>query len=309
MSYNNLIIFLTDRCRSGCSTCNVRAVPGNSGMLKIEDIDSFLSDPDVSGSNKKYIIWTGGEPFENFSVLEYGIAMAGNKKFRSEILSSGYWFRDTPEMLTELVQKGNFSLRISIDSEHILFSGEDLLLDLTGECLKKNIELNFTVRDLPGDESASKILNSIKINYPDYTSVRMSDPRWIHHIPHVPIDKNDPYSLPETSSLNNTGCKLVFRDLVVGWSGDVYPCCGLFSLPGFEKYSTGNIRNGGRPELQYKKVVELFRMIGEHGPSGIFQKFDPTKTKGLMQEFGNQCHACLYFLRKYDVQLKNILSG
>ncbi len=309
MSYTNLIIFLTNRCRSGCRTCNVRAIPGNSGMLQMNDIDTIFDDPHISGSNNKFVIWTGGEPFENFPVLEYGIKISGKRGFRSEILSSGYWYRDAPEMLDELFKKGDFSLRVSIDSEHFDFSGEEFLFDLLEECLEIGLELNFTVREIPGDQSFEGILNSIKKNFSSYTEERKGDPRWIHHIPHVPVDENDHYKASGFSLKINTGCKLVFRDIVAGWDGNIYPCCGLFSLPGFEKYSTGKIGKSGQTEVSNIKAEELFRIIKEKGPSGIKQKFDSDETKEVLLGFRNKCHACIHFLKKYDVQLEQFLSG
>lgn len=310
MSYNNLIIFLTDRCRSGCPTCNVRAIPENTGMLQYSDLDLIFADPLVSGMAGKFIIWTGGEPFENFPVLEYGISISGEKGFRSEILSSGYWFRDMPGLLGKLREKGNFSLRISIDSEHLDFSGGDLLLKLIGECITESIELNFTVRDIPGSgESIVEILNKVKKNFPAYAAERKGDPRWIHHIPHVPVDEIDPYTYEDILSLNNSGCKMVFRDLVAGWDGNIYPCCGLFSLPGFEKYSTGSFTDRGLNESEYGNVRKLFSMIREKGPSGIIQEFGSNNAVGDIPEFRNQCHACLYLLRKYNEKIEFFLSG
>ncbi len=308
MSYNNLIIFLTDRCRSGCSTCNVRAIPENPGMLQRSELDAIFTDPIVSGDIGKYIIWTGGEPFENFSVLEYGISIGGKNGFRSEILSSGYWFEEAPELLERLTKKGDFSLRVSIDSEHLDFVEDNIILMLMKECIDKKIELNFTVRDIPGDGSSVEILNKVKKKFPVYTGERADDTRWIHHIPHVPVNGNDPYKTGITSISYNSGCKMVFRDLVAGWDGNLYPCCGLFSLPGYKKYSTGSFTQQNPEGWKFENASALFKMIGDKGPYGIFQKFGSPEALEEIPGFRNQCHACLHFLRKYDVLLEEFLT-
>ncbi|MCK5222827.1 MAG: hypothetical protein KAR14_14665, partial [Candidatus Aminicenantes bacterium] len=276
MKYNNLIIFLTDRCMSGCATCNVKASPENSGMVLHDDLDLIFENSLLAESVSKYVIWTGGEPFENFSSLIYGIGQAERSGFNSEILTAGYWYEEGASHLTELKKAGNFSLRISIDQEHLRFSGTEKIIDLLSECIDMGIEANFTVRKI-GDEQDCRLIffDEIKRSFPDHYREKTGDPRWIHQIPHVPISKDDPYLNYNKEVYKNSGCKMAGRDLVVGWDGNIYPCCGLFSLPGFKKYATGNIRGTDFIKNKHIKSNELFKLIREGGPGELTKKFGP----------------------------------
>lgn len=277
-------------------------------MLQGEAIDNIFDHPPVLNDTERYVIWTGGEPFENFTALEYGISIAAKKGFRSEVLSSGYWFGKAPERLGRLAGQGFFSLRISLDREHIDFTGEDLILRLTEACIGRKVDLNFTIRNIPGDnESADDLLEMIKRKFPDYSEQRRNDPRWIHRIPHVPVDDSDIYESEKGSFLSGSGCKMVFRDLVVGWDGNVYPCCGVFSLPEFENYSTGCFPGYDGAIWKHGRVMELFRLIGEKGPAVIDDKFGSDETGGGRQKYLNQCHGCLHLLKNYRVQIEKFL--
>jgi len=310
MSYNSLIIFLTNRCLAECTTCNVVAAPGNTGMLNPDDLDLIFNNSFLPVSAGKYILWTGGEPFESFSSLVYGIGLADGSGFHSEILTAGYWYDKERLHLSKLHEAGNFSLRISIDPEHLKFTGIDILTSLLSECIETGTEVNFTIREINDDQnSVSSFLENIKRHFPEYYRKKRKDHRWIHYIPHVPVSGDDPYSDNSVEKYRNTGCRIAGRDLVIGWDRNVYPCCGLFSLPGFKKYALGNIRDDKSEEIKYTNSNELFKLVSVAGPDGLIKRFgseDVLSEKGV---FRNQCHACLSLLRKYDKPIGKFLSG
>lgn len=308
MKYKSLIIFLTDRCKSGCPTCNVKASPENSGMLLHEDLNLLFGNLPLTRPVSKYIIWTGGEPFENFSSLAYGVGLAERSGFNSEILTAGYWYDEGQSHLAELEKSGRFSLRISIDQEHLRFSGMAKLITLFSECMDRRIEVNFTVRKIrDGQNAISAFFAEIKRSFPCHYGKRIDDPRWIHQIPHVPVSGDDPYLYYDNETYKNSGCKMAGRDLIVGWDGNIYPCCGLFSLPGFKKYATGNIRGSGLIEKKYLRSNELFKLLRENGPDGLIKKFGSEEISLEANNFNNQCHACLSMLRSYEKPIEEYL--
>ncbi len=310
MNYSSLIIFLTNKCMVGCATCNVGAVPGNTGILNPNDLDSVFSNSLLKGLYGKYILWTGGEPFESFSSLVYGIGLADRSGFHSEILTAGYWYDKELAHLIKLHEAGNFSLRISIDPEHLKFIGTEILMLLLSECIETGTDVNFTVRDIKDDEnSVSDFFENIKRSFPEYYREKSRDHRWIHHIPHVPVSENDPYADNSNQKYNNSGCKMAGRDLVIGWDGYIYPCCGLFSLPGFSRYALGHIGDPGPFENKYANSNELFSLIRDAGPQGLIEKFGSEVSSSEKYGFNNQCHACLSLLRRYDKPIGMFLSG
>lgn len=308
MKYKNLIIFLTDRCKSRCATCNIKASPENSGIVFHEDLDLIFGNSPLADSVSKYVIWTGGEPFEIFSSLVYGIGLAARSGFYSEILTAGYWYEEGASHLTELKKAGDFSLRISIDQEHLRFSGTEKIISLLSECIDMRIEVNFTVRKIGGEQDNNLIFfDEVKRSFPDFYRKKTGDPRWIHQIPHVPVSEDDPYLKSDKEVYKNSGCKMAGRDLVVGWDGNIYPCCGLFSLAGFEKYATGNIRGFDFIEKKHIKSNELFKLIRESGPGELTKRFGSEDIGIEIHGFNNQCHACLSLLLSYEKQIEEYL--
>lgn len=310
MSYNSLIIFLTNRCLAGCATCNVVAVPGNTGMLNPDDLDLIFNNSFLPVSAGKYVLWTGGEPFESFSSLVYGIGLADRSGFHSEILTAGYWYDKERLHLSKLHEAGNFSLRISIDPEHLKFTGIDLLTPLLSECIDTGTEVNFTVREINENQNiVSDFFDNVKRSFPEYYNDKKRDHRWIHYIPHVPVSGDDPYPDNSGEKYRNSGCMMAGRDLVIGWDGNIYPCCGLFSLPEFEKFSLGNIKDARTVKNKYSKSNELFSLIRKAGPAGLIEKFGSEESNSEKYKFRNQCHACLFLLRRHDKPIGKFLSG
>ena len=151
MPFQNLIVFLNNSCPVSCRTCNVSAVPGkgeNLGLKKLDLLFKKINKVDIN----KFIIWTGGEPFLFFENLKAGIKKGEGMGFRSEVLTSGMWFRNNKDFLKKLKDAGNFSLRISVDNEHEKAAGTDILIGIIESCINLDIDVNCTVRDIPVSE-------------------------------------------------------------------------------------------------------------------------------------------------------------
>ncbi len=270
-------------------------------MLHRDVLDSIFSDSSIIDSVSNYVVWTGGEPFENFSSLLYGVSLAKRSGFRSEILTSGYWHEKDFSHLKKLQESGDFSIRISIDHEHLMLTKTNKIIALISECINSGIDVNFTVRKIDDhNNKVSKFFELISRAFPDYYKEKGHDHRWIHFIPHVPVAEDDPYSKNCNMEWNGyTGCKMVGRDLVVGMDGNIYPCCGLFSLPDFSKYSVGTVNPSGKVKNRYSGPKELFEIIRTKGPEGVRSKFPSEGSKMGISGFCNQCHACISMLRSY----------
>lgn len=305
MSFQNLIIFLNNSCPVSCRTCNVSTVPGKGDHLNLKKLDLLfkkINNVDID----KFIIWTGGEPFISFENLKSGIEKGGKGGFRSEILTSGTWFREKGYDLEELKDAGEFSLRISIDAEHKRVVSEDILFGLIRNCIELDIEVNFTVRDIPGSPDIFKNLSEkIESLFPAYYKKKVSDSRWVHRIPHTPVSKNDPYKdfFEKGGPIPGGRCNTVFRDLVVGWDGDLYPCCGLFSIPRYKGFSYGTIKDINISALSnriYKK--NIFSKIAESGPFGLCRDLGLEPEKLGWGPYQNLCHLCIAVLNETDLK-------
>jgi len=260
LRFTSLIIFLNNICPVGCETCNVSAKPDNNEEISDNDIDLILNEAKAHELTS-YIIWTGGEPFYNPEKLKRAVLNAYKSGFVSEILTSAFYM--PPNNFFNSI-KGSLSVRISIDSEHQSVVKVEKLLKFSEIVINNGIDINFTVRKIPGNEFPVKdIFEKFKSSFPGYYKKRENDKRWIHNIPHIPLKENDPYILKSDNIGSETGgCKFVFRDLVAGWDGKIYPCCGLFSLTDFDKYSVIPIKVDMIEDLGQKmKENDIFKKV------------------------------------------------
>jgi len=237
LRYESLIIFLNRRCPVGCATCNADAQPTNNVELNplwLADFFRKLRQEPLPFSG--YILWTGGEPFYSFPSLMVGLDLAASAGYSSEILTSGIWFKSVPDYLSALAAPFKPRLRISLDAEHQEQVPVSLLISLIREAVALGLEVNFTLREIPGrlENSPRQSLEIIKQQLPRFYAENMLRSRWLHVIPHFPLTDPKPQSVARLS------CRMAFRDLVIGEDGLVYPCCGFFSLPAQQRPIVGN---------------------------------------------------------------------
>ncbi|MCP4146844.1 MAG: hypothetical protein GY757_03745 [bacterium] len=312
----NLIFFLNRQCPVGCASCNAGVSTGKSAELTPQWLVSFFNPPGLPEFSG-YIIWTGGEPFLSISTLEKGIELAAQKKYQSEILTSGIWFAKQPGILETLANKGSFSLRISLDAEHQKTVPLSLIISLIKKSLDLGIETNFTLREIPGSNPlhVDDLLTEIGKQLPEFHQANHSRSRWVHRIPHMPI-------APEVSghSLCNSGgppnqqwkkkCKMGFNDLVIGEDGLLYPCCGLFGVKDHPRLAVGDPLKESWPQLDSKQVSNpLFQALKTKGPYGICKDMGLDPESWDWPPFKGPCHLCLALFYKHGEKIKDAAGG
>jgi organic radical activating enzyme len=296
----NLIFFLNRRCTVGCASCNAGVYTDKGNELSPKWLDKFFNtihDAAFSG----YIIWTGGEPFLSFEGLEKGISLAAHRGFLSEILTSGIWFENHPGYLETLAEKGSFSLRISLDSEHQDRVPMPLIISLIQQALELRIEVNFTLREIPGQPGSVKhFLEEIIEKLPQFYEENVIRSRWLHYIPHMPVAPMDERTSGCGKESRGSGggnwrgpCKMGFRDIVIGEDGILYPCCGLFGIPGHERLAMGDPLKESWETLEIgSQRAPLFRMLREKGPYGICRELGLEPETWDWPPNESPCHLC-----------------
>lgn len=295
----NLIFFLNRRCDVGCASCNVDASPDNMKELSVQWLEAFF-DRIRNLLSSGYIIWTGGEPFLSFEALKKGISLASQKGFQSEILTSGAWFESHPGALNALAGAGNFSIRISLDAEHQDRVPIPLVISLIKKALELKIEVNFTLREIPGQcESMDDFLEQIKKELPTFYNRNHTRSRWLHYIPHMPVSPGETHrkSCRPVGSYEQKWrqpCKMGFKDVVIGADNMVYPCCGLFSIPGHERLAIGDPVKDTWETLEARQMDDpLFRVLIEKGPYGICKELEMEPETWDWPAYESPCHLCL----------------
>jgi MoaA/NifB/PqqE/SkfB family radical SAM enzyme len=299
----NLIFFLNRRCSVGCASCNAGVSEGSGSELTPQWLETFfdkIDDLDFSG----YIIWTGGEPFLSFETLKKGISLAACRSFNSEVLTSGIWFKEHPAYLETLATAGPLSLRISLDAEHQERVPVSSVIALIKTALELNIEVNFTLRNIPSKDATGggkdfPVISAVETQLPDFYRENCTRSRWIHKIPHMPIAPGG--TLPRIRGGKwRKACKMGFNDIVIGEDGWVYPCCGLFGIPRHERLAFANalVLSWENPEGEMFSNP-LHRMLREKGPYGICRELGLTPEIWNWPFYDTPCHLCLALFQGY----------
>jgi MoaA/NifB/PqqE/SkfB family radical SAM enzyme len=306
----NLIFFLNRRCKVGCASCNVGASPDNIEELSVQWLEALferMGNLEFSG----YIIWTGGEPFLSFEALKKGISLASQRGFHSEILTSGTWFENHPENLKSLAGAGNFSIRISLDAEHQDRVPMPMIISLIKKALELDIEVNFTFRKIPErceSVSVNDYLEEIITELPEFYDRNHTRSRWLHYIPHIPISSEETHASSRCFSGSiskrpkwRQPCKMGFKDIVIGADGMVYPCCGLFSIPEYERLAVGDPVKETWETLETRQLNDpLFRVLREKGPYGICRELGMEPETWDWPAYESPCHLCLALFRLHE---------
>lgn len=317
--YKGIIIFLNRRCSVGCSSCNVAAHPLNSEGLSPDWISKFFPLLKTY-SIPRYITWTGGEPFLSPETLIKGVQLASQEGYHSEILTSGIWHHQFPNLLHAFLGIKNISIRISLDAEHQDKIPVSHIIELIGNALELNIEIAFTIRRIPNTrDPVLTTLGEIQKAFPHYFHLNSTRSRWIHFIPHIPMPFDNslsPTSHKDVSNYNEKRiftkptpkqkqrkpCQMVYRDFVIGEDGLLYPCCGFFSLPNEirKKIAYGNPLNETfRAIMKSMGENPILKFIKEKGPYqlGIKESFPIEELESLCHN--NMCSLCLSIFSKY----------
>ena len=89
----------------------------------------------------------------------------------------------------------------------------------------------------------------------------------------------------------------------MGWDGELYPCCGLFSIPFFKNFSYGSIENTDFSRIKEKiNKKSIFFKIAESGPSGLCRDLSLEPEKLGWGPYQNLCHLCLAVLNEKNLE-------
>ena len=223
-NFSQIVFFLNRACPVGCETCNASASGSSGDALTIDRIRLVLDRLEGRPEISRYIVWTGGEPFDSIEVLSSGIRAAEQRGYRSEILSSGYWFDSDPGRLDLISKCRNLTIRLSLDADHQGAIPLELIRRLASEIQSRGIRLGYTLRDIPGRQPGIGFFRHFIHDH-----LEMGSPgdrarsRFVHVVPTV-LPGGHPSS-PGGSGLNPEKCRLWMKDLVIGEDGGWYPCC------------------------------------------------------------------------------------
>jgi len=295
--YRNLIILLTRRCPLRCPDCNIHPELGSAETIEKKQLTAFFS-----AITKKIIhggvIWTGGEPFSALPELLFGLKLAQTHQMMSEILTSGSWYPDADQFLELLGPfKTGLNIRLSIDGAHLSqIKWQDIEV-LCFTILKKGFKLSFTLRANdpyrlnPGGDLKKKLLDILA----RFDPTLIATPHLFHIIPHMPVASNLLVStIAQTVQVKPPVCKLAQKDLVIGWDGRPYACCGLFLFDDNRSCSL---------DLPVNRLI--FDQLRHIGPHRLAQQVGIPLPNLSKAPLNTPCYLCQYLWKNHIDQLQS----
>ena len=301
----SVIVFLHRNCTVGCDHCSARAVPDLSGgwhETQLKCLFKRLSDLHAP----PYIVWTGGEPFLTPDLLRAAVITAGESGFHSEILTSGGIL--PPDFILDAIGSvPGTRLRISVDALHARHIPLECIARLAAAAEKSGMKVCFTLRDIPGLPPAADLLSRVGELIPGLFS-RQRDSRFIHSIPHVPIQDPPSPGVPADpeSPAPELPCRNGFQDLVVGEDRSLYPCCGAVSFADRDLLRLGYTRVRTGKDPPYSLVVPpLAELLQSRGPSGLAQALDRHPHSICSPPIEHPCRLCYALFRDCGNEIRN----
>jgi uncharacterized protein len=272
----SLIILTSTACNLNCSYCFENHISAHNQLNTKEDIDKIIKFIGRSLVGKKYktisISFTGGEPFINYKFLYHCIDSVNRKysdnyKCEYSIITNGTLINRT---MYSFLDKNNVSLQISLDGdkEYHDFERCDVRKKGSFDIIMKNLQdfmnrtsktqikirINVSAQNVKSIVHLIDKLPAIVSNYGERIMIYF-DSIVVPTTNALYVSNNDKlrllsifYTQAFINNLNiikdyyNAGNCMMKNDhsITINANGDLYKC---FSLIGYDKFITGNIRD------------------------------------------------------------------
>jgi MoaA/NifB/PqqE/SkfB family radical SAM enzyme len=297
--FSNLEIIVTSRCNIRCRHCIYDCKPTSTEKLSKFVIKALIRQA-AKLSSFRSIVFTGGEAFLEYNVLEESIALCRELGLESSVVTNGFWALNshvTKQKLQKL--KGLKTLNVSTDSFHQEFVPVDRIRNIILSCHELGIRCVVRVSYL-NEPSSTLVTIKKQLTGLDGLYTISSMPiapfgRAAMLIDAVCFYEYDPNDIPCCGA----------DDPVIDSNGDVKICPGgLFSYPGNNLLKVGNIFN---ETLEFIKkstnINPIAQMLRLQGPGGLVRLVRNQALKeGVLfispqtEEVRNLCSLCKYII-------------
>lgn len=296
-SYRNLIFLLTRSCTLSCPECNIKPQLDDGASISPAFLERWIS-PSNRQRIRAGIIWSGGEPLLKLDSLVYGLHLARENGFRSEILTGGAWPLDADTILNSLAKfRSELNLRLSIDGPHFNQIGPTRIKELCTAILEGGFKLGFTYRQ--PDPFAPVGLQELKIElleiFRRHAPEQLSAAHFIHHLPHMPDEDCRICPPGPPAPAGPPKCKLAEKDLVLAWDERRYACCGLFVSADNRALS-----------LDTEPNQRIFALLRQQGPLALAERLKIALPVNLCADSASPCTLCRYLWKNHPQQLTGL---
>jgi hypothetical protein len=161
--FHNLVyISITQKCPIRCRHCFVESSPTRTERVSQGEFPQWI-DGILAGRSVDVVLFSGGEPFSNPSVLRYGLSACQNSSVNTIVGTSAFWATSVDVASSFLKRYPGIDLLfISTDIYHEEFVPLDHLRNAVDACEANGISVAFQiVDDAPEDSEFVRRFQSI----------------------------------------------------------------------------------------------------------------------------------------------------
>lgn len=273
MSFNHLVLQITDNCPLQCGHCCVESGPWRTTTMAREDAFSYLHQARVMAPEVS-LSFTGGEPFVRFPLMLAIAQEAHRLGMWHTTITSAVWCKSREfarEKLAALQESGLRLLNISYDEFHAPWVTPEKIRNCVEAAVELGLRVTITGAITRGSRGATELLG----DWPGTLSGVQVGDGWV--VPNGRANFIPAEQLFVTDwGEQNLSCP-VLNDLVIQPDGSAFPCCSTGGDYTYLRLGDARVT----PLAQLRAQLEhstWFRLITGEGFAGlerIVRHYDP----------------------------------
>lgn len=290
----NAAIMATFQCTAECEECCFECSPRLHEKASFDEIKLFI-DQISDIPSIKYLVFTGGECFINFSLLRDSIKYASSKNLPVRCVTNSFW-ATSPEIamkkISELTKAGLQEINLSTGDDHQKFVSIDNVLYATYAGLENNLTVAISIET----RKNTKFKKIDLVSHPFYIGKIQCHPRFnqlkILNAVWVSFHKENKYEYNEMRQPLDIdeGCDEVYKTISLSPTSEILGCCGLTVLH-IPQFHLGKLDNNlwETYSQQYRDFLKIWIYVD--GPRAIF---DFARDHNPNIKDVHLAHKCLY---------------
>jgi MoaA/NifB/PqqE/SkfB family radical SAM enzyme len=298
MRFSSILIVLTEVCHVGCRHCGYIGAKRDR-EVESPELERWIDQTVAYGVPE--IIFTGGEAFERYAILERGVRRAHERGARISVFTSSFW-ANSREEASRVLQGLNGVTKLYLSSD--IYHQKRVPFQYVRNAIDAALELGITDISINITFAADSDRAYVAAQYEDY-----GDRIRIYAERVIPSPKFSPKVLSEQDPLRNLTPAYYAPSCWLGTplvdpQGDVFAChIGKAAAhKDFDKrpYFLGNLRRESFSEIMTQSQGRAdYQFLRTHGPRGVAEmaQNNPALVGTMSRhEFTTACDMCVCVL-------------
>jgi Predicted Fe-S oxidoreductases len=294
--YKTLAFTLYSKCSAACSMCCFECTPQSSDKLDVERVKDYIKES-AEIDEITTISFTGGEPFLKYNLLLDLVKFASMYNKRVTTISNGFWatsYEVAYKKLSELKANGLQHISTSHDSYHKEYIKTEYVANLLRAASDLGLASTLAIVKMK-DEDIGEILNKLG------NSIYSTALEIVPCLPAGGAKKNFSNDSFDRTISTNQGLPCIYSgNIVVGFDGNIYPCC---SQVVFETgLSIGNYHDLNLKEALLKTKNNGLLYLLRNKNLSLFSEFAKESLNiEIPEKVVNPCELCSILFQKKNL--------